>query len=68
MADHEFKPGETVQMKSGGPDMTYIGDAGLPGMVACEWFDGGQKKTDDFNYTSLRKAPPKTGAIKMQRG
>ena len=44
MADHEFKPGETVQMKSGGPDMTYIGDAGLPGMVACEWFDGGQKK------------------------
>ena len=37
-----FSVGDTVQLKSGGPDMTVtrIGTAGGEPMVWCAWFEG----------------------------
>jgi len=68
MSEHDFKPGESVEMKSGGPTMSYVGDHDLPGMAICEWNDGKKRVTDNFHYTSLQKAKPKSGQIKMTRG
>jgi uncharacterized protein YodC (DUF2158 family) len=68
MADHDFIPGDLVQLKSGGPDMTYIADAISPDMGRCEWFKDGKRETRDFVYTSLKKSPPKSGQTPMTRG
>jgi uncharacterized protein YodC (DUF2158 family) len=35
----EFKPGETVRLKSGGPLMTVKSISASSGDVWCEWFD-----------------------------
>ena len=43
-----FKAGDIVQLKSGGPDMTIEKAEGLTdGKIKCIWFDG-DKKTHDF--------------------
>jgi len=39
----QFKPGDTVQLKSGGPIMTVTKiepSIGGNGRALCEWFDG----------------------------
>jgi uncharacterized protein YodC (DUF2158 family) len=35
----EFKPGDVVRLKSGGPPMTCEKGANEDGLVTCEWFD-----------------------------
>jgi len=36
----QFKPGDQVQLKSGGPVMTVVGDSDTTqGDVLCRWFD-----------------------------
>lgn len=48
----QFKPGDVVELKSGGPQMTisYIsGDK-----VDCVWFEGKQQKSGTFRVAMLR--------------
>jgi uncharacterized protein YodC (DUF2158 family) len=57
----EFKPGETVQLKSGGPLMT-VSHAESNGYWRCEWFDDqNQHQHKAFLGTSLTRRD--TGAI-----
>lgn len=50
----DFKEGDTVMLKSGGPRMTVeeVGD----GYVACVWFDKGNAKRETFAPALLSKA------------
>jgi len=38
-AMEEFKPGDVVRLKSGGPPMTCEKGVNEDGLVTCEWFD-----------------------------
>lgn len=40
MSDEKLKPGDVVQLNSGGPWMTVIGKSIKPGYVSTLWFDG----------------------------
>ena len=55
MAEHDFKPGDVVQIKSGGPKMTYEGEAGMTGEALCVWFDGKKMERKGFTYAALKK-------------
>jgi uncharacterized protein YodC (DUF2158 family) len=51
--EQDWKPGEIVGVKSGGPSMTV---ARLEmGRVFCEWFDGGTAMKGDFTSAVLEK-------------
>jgi len=54
MADEQFKPGDTVMLRSGGPRMTV---AMVDGRSAfCEWFsDDQQPKGRSFALSSLKR-------------
>jgi uncharacterized protein YodC (DUF2158 family) len=63
MADEEFKEGDTVQLKSGGPVMTieHIGEYGMvPGsghtQAKCVWFDKTKKMQGVFELFTLTHA------------
>ena len=54
---NEFKPGDVIELKSGGPEMTVdqVAKDGLGHtMVWCDWFDGSKKITATFPPTSLK--------------
>ncbi len=53
MADNQFKPGDVVSLRSGGPRMTV---ASVDGQSAvCEWFSDDQHpQTRSFALTSLK--------------
>jgi len=59
--EREFKEGDIVQLKSGGPKMTIEG-IGRYGMVAtsdnasCVWFEGKNVKKAVFEIHMLTKA------------
>ncbi len=55
MAD-EFKVGDTVQLKSGGPKMTIttVGDNYGTPTIWCAWFEGTKKMTGDFPPAALK--------------
>jgi uncharacterized protein YodC (DUF2158 family) len=48
----QFKVGDTVQLKSGGPIMTII-EVLSEGWVTCRWYDGKQYKTENFPSEAL---------------
>lgn len=57
----EFKVGDIVQLKSGGPKMT-VADVSARhviqnyiGRVGCQWFAGNKSETGYFPKESLRK-------------
>jgi uncharacterized protein YodC (DUF2158 family) len=52
MSDNQWKPGDLVGVKSGGPTMTVAGESQL-GMVICEWFDGKKQMSGTFNAAVL---------------
>jgi uncharacterized protein YodC (DUF2158 family) len=59
--DHEFKAGDVVQLKSGGPKMTIegIGKYGLAAtheQAKCVWFEGTNRKAGVFDLQTLSKA------------
>ncbi len=55
-----FEIGDVVQLKSGGPPMTVIGQAG-PDEVWCRWFDiGGSIRDLPFTVATLRPASQET--------
>lgn len=50
-----FKPGDVVQLKSGGPLMTIenVGNYGGVAKAHCQWFDGPKSCADTFPLSSL---------------
>jgi uncharacterized protein YodC (DUF2158 family) len=53
MADEQFKPGDVVSLRSGGPRMTVASVDGRS--VMCEWFaDDQQPQSRLFTVTSLK--------------
>ena len=73
----EFKPGDLVRLKSGGPLMTVeqVGEKALTGgeAVWCVWFEKvGNKqeaKRDDFPPVVLeRSSKPGLGVARVTRG
>ena len=61
--ENPWKPGDKVQVKSGGPPMTVAGEDHL-GKVICEWFVGTNQKSGTFNAAVLEKyEPPKPRRI-----
>jgi uncharacterized protein YodC (DUF2158 family) len=53
----EFKPGEVVQLNSGGPRMTVDKLAPFNGVMHanCDWFEGTAQKSGSFPVASLKK-------------
>lgn len=54
MAD-DFKAGDVVMLKSGGPKMTYERLA-QEGYGMCMWFEGATRKQESFRHVMLKKA------------
>jgi uncharacterized protein YodC (DUF2158 family) len=54
----KFKAGDVVQLPSGGPAMTVLGDSkDHPGQVVCAWFlDDGSCQLQHFPADALRTA------------
>lgn len=55
----EFKKGDTVRLKSGGPAMTIqnLGEyehAGIEDGALCVWFDRGQRQEEVFDVVMLK--------------
>lgn len=56
--DKGFKPGDKVQLKSGGPTMTVdklITQGFESDKYRCQWFSGSNLKQGYFAYDSLKK-------------
>lgn len=51
----EFKEGDVVQLKSGGPLMTISGESDTPGYYLCTWFDDKNEVTSDSFISSILK-------------
>jgi uncharacterized protein YodC (DUF2158 family) len=49
----DFKPGDVVQLKSGGPAMT-VGGRVAEDSIRCHWFDGATAKTEIFPAATIR--------------
>lgn len=61
----EFKAGDVVQLKSGGPAMTvdYVGTFGLHSKTVkarCVWFDGKAAMKQIYELASLKTYDPET--------
>jgi uncharacterized protein YodC (DUF2158 family) len=54
-AKQEWKPGDLVVLKSGGPVMT-VNTVFDDGDVRCAWFNGKKHETADVNAATLRRA------------
>jgi uncharacterized protein YodC (DUF2158 family) len=65
--DHDFKVGDVVQLKSGGPKMTIdtISNFGLGSthdQAKCVWFDGTKRMEDLFELPTLSKVSSGIGS------
>ena len=52
-SNQEFKTGDTVQLKSGGPIMT-VNSIEKNGEICCQWFLGGKVEVGFFPPDSLK--------------
>ena len=62
----EFKVGDVVQLKSGGPRMA-VDRVEADGIVHCSWFDKAERKTDAFNSATLKVVPDRSGGVTVAR-
>lgn len=63
----EFKPGDVVQLRSGGPAMTVDGISEI-GEIICVWFEGSKKNKDMYSSASLKRyEPPRTTTATFSR-
>ena len=69
---NEFKPGDIVQLKSGGPKMTvkWAGQGALTkeDTVACMWFVGSKQEEGAFPPEALELATERATSVRLQRG
>lgn len=65
MADG-FKPGDVVQLKSGGPRMT-VESIRAGGRVICEWFTGDRREVSGFEPAALVKVPDEMKTVRGLR-
>jgi uncharacterized protein YodC (DUF2158 family) len=61
-AENDIKPGDVVQLKSGGPPMTVtqIGQANYEDFLSawCSWFEGKKANQGVYALVALKKATP----------
>jgi uncharacterized protein YodC (DUF2158 family) len=62
MDNHQWKPGDIVGVKSGGPSMT-IARVGSD-KIFCEWFDGANPMNGEFTPAVLEKRLGQAEAMK----
>jgi uncharacterized protein YodC (DUF2158 family) len=62
VSENQWKPGDIVGVKSGGPSMT-VARAEM-GKVFCEWFDGKSPMTGEFTPAVLEKRLSQSDAMK----
>jgi len=57
----QFKPGDIVQLKSGGPSMTISVGTDIYGNCRCVWFKGATREEASFKeeVLTLYKPPQK---------
>ena len=57
LAKNQFKEGDVVRLKSGGPKMTveWVSDV-TPPLAGCVWFEGEIVRKDDFPQFTLELA------------
>jgi uncharacterized protein YodC (DUF2158 family) len=56
MSDTELRPGDIVQLKSGGPHMTVAPDyTPMIEYIKCVWFDDAKMCCDYFNPETLKR-------------
>jgi uncharacterized protein YodC (DUF2158 family) len=60
----QFRVGDVVQLKSGGPDMT-VSHILPSGNMFCVWFDGSEKREETFPPEGLHLAETENGAMKV---
>lgn len=65
MAD--FKKGDTVRVKSGGPLMT-VAELGPEDGVKCVWFDGKHREEDVFDAAVLKISESGISVASISRG
>jgi uncharacterized protein YodC (DUF2158 family) len=68
--DHEFKAGDIVGLKSGGPNMTieHIGKYATKDGAKCVWFDGKKRCEEIFELATLEPRPAtQSSSIPIQR-
>jgi uncharacterized protein YodC (DUF2158 family) len=60
----EFRVGDTVVLKSGGPIMTIVDvGGGSTDWIACSWYEGKKFNTEQFPPPALRLAEASDSAI-----
>lgn len=63
----EFKPGDVVVLKSGGPKMTIAFRAESGNAWVCHWFEGATRRDGGFVPETLKKeGPPLAGAVGVE--
>lgn len=54
MEEQKFKPGDVVQLKSGGPEMTVVRYEPADGLdITCTWFNNNDLKEKSFHQDLL---------------
>ena len=67
MAEQQpFKPGDVVQLKSGGPAMT-VGGKVAEDSIRCHWFDRATAMTEIFPTAAIRLYEGPRSATGLQR-
>ena len=59
----EFKAGDTVTLKTGGPLMTITDTNDMARIAFCKWFRGDTLEHANFPFLSLERATSETPAI-----
>lgn len=54
MSQQSFKPGDQVQLKSGGPKMTILRETGDRRAWVCAWFVGSKNEQASFEAAALK--------------
>ena len=52
-----MQTGDLVTLKSGGPTMTYGGEA-MYGDALCYWFEDGRRQCEKFPYAVIKCVEP----------
>jgi len=73
MAEQQFKAGDVVRLKSGGPKMTIVNYGkygfGEDEEYQCKWFDAKNNLTiNNFTEAELELASGDVGTMRLERG